>query len=62
DRRDTARGDPATPLSREEVASKFRGAAEAALGSTVTERVIGLVSHLEDVPQVDGLIQCLGHR
>ena len=62
DRRDTAKGDPATPLSREEVASKFRGAAEATLGSTVTERVIGLVSHLEDVPQVDGLVQCLGQR
>jgi 2-methylcitrate dehydratase PrpD len=62
DRRDIAKGDPANPLSRADVESKFRQAAEPILGRAVSERVVDLVSRLEDVRRVDELTQCLGHR
>ena len=60
DRRDTAKGDPETPLSRAEVESKFRRAATVMLGVDCTERAIDLVAHLEDVGDARELIQCLG--
>ncbi len=59
DHRDIAKGDPESPLSRGDIESKFRQAAMAVLGPVATERVVQLVSHLEDVHRVKELTECL---
>ena len=59
DRRDTAKGDPETPLSRADVEGKFRRAAIGRLGGDATERAVELVAHLEDVGNAGELFQCL---
>ena len=56
---DAAKGDPRNPLSHSEVETKFCAAAESALGAASAGRIAGLISHLEDVDQVDELTKCL---
>src|SRR5207247_93943 len=49
---ETPRGDPTNPLSWDDLASKFRDCAGLALPPNRVETLIGLLSHLEELPDI----------
>jgi len=59
DRRACAKGDPADPLTRAEIADKLRTAARERLPEPQVERIISLVECLEDLADVRELASAL---
>ncbi len=56
---DRPRGDPALPLSWDELAGKFRECTEGILSAEATERAADLVARLEELPDVFSLTETL---
>ncbi|MDP1718224.1 MAG: hypothetical protein Q8L40_09115, partial [Burkholderiales bacterium] len=56
DRRMAARGDPADPLTREEIQDKLRTAAAGLLNAAAVGRIIALVDKLENLDNVRELL------
>ena len=56
---DRPRGDPALPLSWEEMVGKFRECTEGVISSEASERAVALVARLEELPDVSSLTETL---
>jgi len=54
-----AKGDPATPLSQEELAAKFRDCAQKVLSSRDTERCLDMITNLESLKNISPLMDIL---
>jgi hypothetical protein len=59
DRRECAKGDPADPLSRDDIERKLETASSKLLSKTQVARVAALVDRLEELGDVRELTQAL---
>ena len=57
--RDSPKGDPENPVSWDETVEKFRFMAGHHIGRLEQDRIIELVSHLEELENVDELMSLL---
>lgn len=60
ERRDVPKGDPAAPLTRDEIIDKFRDATSGVLPATTAEHVVATVGDIERAGDVRELIRSLG--
>jgi 2-methylcitrate dehydratase PrpD len=60
DRRAVPKGDPAAPLTRDEIIDKFRDATKGRLSAATAERVVATVADIEHADDVRELIRALG--
>ena len=60
DVRSTPKGDPDDPLSMDEILGKFREASDGILADGAVEQAVDLLSELESVEDISGLVRLLG--